>query len=170
MLSLEDSNRIHKDKQEKLRERGQRRNFDDELAPGSHGVVIHNPVGYNPNPNARNFGKMSSGTHGVPDIFGQNNGYGMRRDDMMFSQGFSPKGKVFLGHEDTFLMEEGTLIGSNHQSGAGNTVDVCDISCGPTEFFCTKSCSCIQNDLHCGKYVIKIKEFSERFSERFSES
>jgi hypothetical protein len=145
-----EDNRIHKDKQEKLRERGQR-HFDDDLAPGSHGVVIHKPVGYNPNPNARNFGKLSSGTHSGIEIFGQN-GYGMRRDDMMPSQGFSPKGNVFWGHDDTtFIMEESTLMGSNHQS-SGTTVDVCDVSCGPMEFFCSKACSCIQNDLHCGKY------------------
>lgn len=144
-----EDNKIHRDKQEKLRERGQRRNFDDELAPGSHGVVIHKPIGYNPNTNARNFGKLSSGAQGVPEIFGQNN-YGMRRDDMTSSQGFSPKGKVFRGHEDTFMMEEGTLLGSNHQS-SGNTIEVCDASCGPTEFFCSKGCSCIQNELHCGK-------------------
>jgi hypothetical protein len=91
------------------------------------------------------------GTYGGPEIFGHN-GYGMRRDDMMPAgpNGFPQKTNVFVGHEDTFVMEEGTLMGSNHQS-SGNTVEVCDASCGPTEFFCSKSCSCIQNDLHCGE-------------------
>lgn len=84
-------------------------------------------------------------------MFGHETGYGMRRDDMMPAQGFSPKGNVFVGHDDTFIMEEGTLVGSNHAS-SGNS-EVCEVSCGPTEFFCSKSCSCIQNDLHCGELI-----------------
>lgn len=145
-----DDNKIHRDKQEKLRERGQRRNFEDELAPGSHGVIIHKPVGINPNLNPRNVGRLSVGSHGFPEIFGAQNGIGARRDDMMPVQGFSSKGRIFVGHEDTFIMEESSLMNSNHQS-TGNTVEVCDASCGPAEFFCSKSCSCIQNDLHCGE-------------------
>lgn len=148
-------NKIHIEKQEKLRERDHReRNYDD-VSSSSHGIIIkqapashvsHKPPGYN----TRNIGKSPITHHSGPhDTVFRPSGSSSRRDDMWIHQGISPsRDNVFLGHDDV-VMEEGTLIGNTHQSSG--TPAECDATCGPEEFFCSKSCSCIHSDLHCGE-------------------
>lgn len=153
-------NKMHADKQEKLRERDHRERlrFDD-VSSSSLGIVIkqapvphisHKPPGYN----TRYVGKTPITHHtGIHDQVFRPSGSGTRRDDMWIRQGFSSsRDNVFLGHDDV-IMEESILMGSNHQSSG--TPAECDATCGPTEFFCSKSCSCIHSDLHCGKDLIK---------------
>lgn len=146
-------NKIHVEKQEKLRERDQRERHFDDLSSSSHGIVIkqapvphvsHKPPGYN----TRYVGKAPiTGIHtGIQDTVFRPSGSGTRRDDMWIHQGISPN-NVFLGHEEGIFMEEGVLMGANSNSG---TPGECDVSCGQMEFFCSKSCSCIHSELHCG--------------------
>lgn len=148
-------NKIHIEKQEKLRERDHRERHYDDVSSSSHGIIIkqapishvsHKPPGYN----TRNIGKTPithhSSTH---DTVFRPSGSSTRRDDLWINQGISPsrEDKVFLGD---VIMEEGTLLGNSHQdSGA---LAECDATCGPEEFFCSKSCSCIHSYLHCGEF------------------
>lgn len=57
--------------------------------------------------------------------------------------------KVFNSDVEVIQTED-ELLGSDH--GGGST-DECDVKCGPTEFFCSKSCSCIESSLHCDGIV-----------------
>lgn len=149
-------NKIHIDKQEKLRIRDEReRDRLDDVSSSSLGVLVkqppiqhtpHKPPGYN----TRYFGKSPITHHSaVHDQVLRPPGYGTRRDDMWIRQGISPsRDNVFIGHDDV-VMEEGVLLSGSHASGVIPTE--CDATCGPLEFFCVKSCSCIHSDLHCGK-------------------
>ena len=150
-------NKIHVEKQEKIRERDQRErdNFDD-ISSLSHGIIIkqapaqhipHKPPGYNP----RYVGKTQIIHHtGIHDVVFRPSSSSTRKADPWIYQGIPPsQNNVFLGNDDGYVMGETPLLSSNHQSSG--TPEECDATCGPMEFFCSKSCSCIDNYLHCGK-------------------
>lgn len=141
------SNKIHKDKKEKLWNRGERENIDDALSPSSHGVLIKTAPF--PPYSARYPGGKNPPLHtGVPDyrtIFHPSG----RREESWINQGVVPGREViFRSPEDSMNWDETSLLTVNHQSQE-NPAE-CDVTCGPMEFFCTKSCSCIGSDLHCG--------------------
>lgn len=141
--------KIHLQKQERLRERDP--HFDD-VSSSSLGILIkqapmqhlsHKPPGYN----TRYVGKSITHHTAIHDTVFRPPGP-PRRDDTWVHQGITAvRDNVFLGHDDV-IMEEGMLINGNHASSAGGE---CDATCGPKEFVCSKSCSCIHIDLHCGK-------------------
>jgi Low-density lipoprotein receptor domain class A len=144
-------NKIHQEKLEKMNERSHRERFSDidDPASVSHGVLIHQAPASN-KPSSRNIGKgpIIYSPTGHDTVFGPRPS-GTRRDDLWVHQGISPREneRIFVDHGDHFIMEEEALIGGEHDGG-GSTDD-CDVKCGPTEFFCPKSCSCIESSLHC---------------------
>lgn len=159
-------NKIHVEKQEKLRDRDHRvhPDFDDSSSSLGIGILVkqpppiqhvaHKPPGYN----TRYVGGKQPITHhtGFHDTVFRPSGSSSRRDDLWIHQGISPgKEKIFSGNDDTAIMEEEILLSGNHQSSG--TPGECDATCGPMEFFCSKSCSCILSDMHCGN----LKSISE---------
>lgn len=144
-------NKIHHEKQEKMRERDERERFRfDDGSSASIGVVVSHakPPGYN----SRHVGKTPIAPHysGIShDVF-RPMVPGTRREEMLMNQGpFRGRTDVFLSHEsDGYIVGEGTLEDGGHQNAGGGTE--CDATCGAMEFFCSKSCSCIHSDLHCG--------------------
>lgn len=151
-------NKIHVDKQEKLRERDHRERFPfDDVSSSSLGIVIkhvsHKPPGYN----TRYVGKTPITHHtGIHDTVFRPSGSGTRRDDMWIHQGISPsRDNVFLGHDD-IVMPEDMLVGGGNHEDSGAPAE-CDATCGAMEFFCSKSCSCIHSDLHCGRFFFNLE-------------
>lgn len=148
-------NKIHIEKQEKLRERDQREraHFDDDSS-SSVGVLVKQPpltphVAYRPPGYNTRVGKTPITHHTIvhDEVF-RPSGYGTRHDDLWVHQGIMPnKARVFL--EPVAPDEEGIL--SSNPQNSGSAIEVCDATCGSMEFFCSKSCSCIQSDMHCGK-------------------
>lgn len=145
-------NKIHIEKQEKIRERDERERFRfDDGSSASIGVLVSHqkPPGYN----TRYVGKSPIAPHhfGIShDVFRPSQP-GTRRDDMFIHQGLSPShDKVFFDHDEGIIMGEGALEEGGHQNAGGGAE--CDATCEAMEFFCSKSCSCIHSDLHCGTY------------------
>lgn len=158
-------NKIHIDKQEKIRERDNRERLPfDDVSSSSLGIVIkhvsHKPPGYN-----TRYGKTPITHHtGIHDTVFRPSGTGTRRDDMWIHQGISPNRDNVFRHIDDVVMPEGEYETGIHQ-GSGTPTE-CDATCGEMEFFCAKSCSCIDSDLHCGRlqYCLKIsRAIIERF-------
>lgn len=163
-------NKIHSEKLDKIRERDHRERQDfDDVSSSSLGIVIkqapvspisHKPPGYN----TRYVGRTPITPHhtGIHDPVFRPSGTSARKEDTWIHEGIShSRVNDFLGHNDV-IMEEGTLMGSNHQS-SGTPVE-CDATCGPMEFFCSKSCSCIHSDLHCGRIFMNFpKENRNQF-------
>lgn len=142
--------------------------FDDTSSYLGIGILVkqpppiqhtaHKPPGYN----TRYVGKQPI-THntGFHDTVFRPSGSSSRRDDLWIHQGISPGNeKIFSGNDDTAIMEEEILLSSNHQSSG--TTGECEATCGPMEFFCSKSCSCILSDMHCGNssinFIIEVNE------------
>lgn len=94
------------------------------------------------------FGSKNSPMH-VPSMTDPiRSQFGIRREDSSYPGGIGiSRDKIFSPNED-ILFDEETILESNHQSSGTPSVE-CDLKCGPTEFFCSKSCSCIHSDLHC---------------------
>lgn len=109
--------------------------------------MSHKPPGYN-----TRYGKTPITHHTTNhDSVFRPSGAGTRLDDTWISQGgFASRGNnVFLGHTDDVIMPDVEMFGGGHQ-GSGIPAE-CDATCSATEFFCSKSCSCISSDLHCGR-------------------
>lgn len=142
-------NKIHHEKQEKMRERDERERFRFEESSASIGVLVSHPKP--PGYNTRYVGKTPIAPHhfGIShDVF-RPLAPGTRRDDMFIHQGLSPShDKVFFDHDEGIIMGEGALEEGGHQNAGGGLE--CDATCEAMEFFCSKSCSCIHSDLHCG--------------------
>lgn len=140
-------NKIHKDKKEKLRIRDEREHIDD-TSSSSHGVLIKTAPF--PPYNARYPGGKNpphhTSVHDPLHVF-RPSGYGTRRDDLWIHQGIAPSRDNVFRHEEV-LWDETSLLTISHQNPESPTE--CDATCGPMEFFCAKSCSCIGSDLHCG--------------------
>jgi hypothetical protein len=139
----DDNKKIHKEKEEKLRDRNLRYHqatFDD---PSSQGVLVIAP----PTPHTRYTGPKVPITHTRINTDGIQFG-SERRDITMFEQmGHSGHTNMFLGNHQIFDEDP---MNSNHQSSG--SPGECDTQCESMEFFCSKSCSCIHADLHCGKF------------------
>ena len=142
------NDKIHADKQEKLRGRTDRERFDD----SSIGVVHQKPPGYN----SRHVGKTPITHHSTfsEDLF-KPSGTGTRRDDSWITnQGMHTHDKVYIGRGETIIMGEDDITGSNHQTLGGAGTSDCDVKCGSMEFFCSASCSCISSEFKCGKKIV----------------
>jgi hypothetical protein len=113
--------------------------------PQSPISISHKPPSY---PNIRSFGQKTP-MH-VPSIHDPiRSTFGIRREDSTYLGGIGfSRDKIFSPDED-IVFEEDAILDSHHQSSGLATHIECDLKCGPTEFFCSKSCSCIHSDLHC---------------------
>jgi Low-density lipoprotein receptor domain class A len=142
--------KIHRDKQEQLTNRLNRESIND------YGIMVkhehQSPISsvYKP-PSIINvrFPKQNSPMH-VPSVHDNVLRPSIHRlDDFTYPSGIGTiRDKVFT-HDDDLIFQEEAMLENNHQSsGSADAID-CDLKCGPYEFFCSKSCSCIHSDLHC---------------------
>ena len=143
------NNKLHRVKQEQLANRMHRENED----AFGYGVMVHqthqtHSHGHKP-PSYSNwrFGSKHSPMH-VPSVHDSVlRPFGDRRDDLSYLGGGSRGDKILLSNSGLIFEEEAMLDNQHQGSDAG--VSDCDLKCEANEFFCSKSCSCIHDDLHC---------------------
>lgn len=144
--------KIHRDKQEQVTNRMQDRRENED----AYGVMVHQThqsplsIAHKP-PSYSNlrFGSKHTPIH-VPSIHDTVlRPFGDRRDDLSYLGGSSRNDKILISSPG-LVFEEDSILDSQHQSAGSAVAEIeCDLKCGPNEFFCSKSCSCIHMDLHC---------------------
>jgi hypothetical protein len=157
------NNKIHRDKQEQLTNRLST-NHDSN---GDYGIMvihqepqspitgIYKPVPYNSpfGVQTRTIGRNTPMHVSImhDPIRSQ---YGGRRGDTYIG-GLGAKHDNVLFPERDILHDVDEELDGHHGINSGASAPECDLKCGPTEFFCSKSCSCIHSDLHCDGQIGK---------------
>lgn len=151
-------NKIHRDKQEQLTNRlsNNRDNSGDygimviHQAPQSPIANAFKPAPYTP---VLRSPSKNSPMH-VPIIHDPiRSQFGVRREDSTYLGGLGKHEKILIPEHEVLHDVDEILEG--HHMNSGTTAHECDLKCGSTEFYCSKSCSCIHSDLHCDGQIGK---------------
>jgi len=126
--------KIHQSKQQRVQQRLREIVFD-----GADGIVVTAPPVLQP----RFPGKQ------VPPYYSIGHEGFLKTNAGRGSSWTSPnhKDNEFLPSHTIYEMPD-DMIESDGNVGSSVAIE-CDLSCGPQEFTCKKSCSCIHEDLHC---------------------
>lgn len=144
-------NKIHRDKQEQLTNRMHRENEET----FGYGVMVHqthqSPLSIAHKPPS--YSNLRFGSKHTPILVPSSHDtvlrpFGDRRDDLSYLGGSSRNEKILISNPG-LIFDEDSILDSQHQSSGSVVATECDLKCGPNEFFCSKSCSCIHTDLHC---------------------